>query len=248
MELFRDRRVNGIMCLRGGYGSARILPLLDYATIRRNPKVFVGYSDITSLHCALLVKAGLISFHGPMLCSDWIKPQMPQLAVRTFFAAVASQQKLRISRSAEFASITTVRKGRVTGRLIGGNLSILCGTVGTPWQPPFKNAIVLLEEVDEEPYRIDRSLTHLLNAGLLQQVAGIALGSFAGCTDPKATSATEYRQTVEDVFRDRLGPLGIPILAGLPFGHQPLNVTIPIGAQATLDASKGELLISPAVA
>ena len=131
---------------------------------------------------------------------------------------------------------------------MGGNITLLCAALGTPWQPPFKNQILFFEDLDEVPYRFDRMLTQLLNAGLLQQVAGIAIGVNANCQDPKAKNAKEYRQTLEDVFRERLLPLKVPIVAGLPFGHIPLNATLPVGVRVTLDALKGDLTVDePAV-
>jgi muramoyltetrapeptide carboxypeptidase len=146
-------------------------------------------------------------------------------------------------------SVRVLRSGIARGPLIGGNISLLCTTVGTPYQPSFKGRILFFEDVDEVPYRFDRMLTHLLNAGLLQQVAGIAIGINAHCEDPKAKKGGEYRQTLEDVFRERLCPLKVPIVLGLPFGHCPHNATIPIGVHACLDANQGDLeILEPAVA
>jgi muramoyltetrapeptide carboxypeptidase len=122
----------------------------------------------------------------------------------------------------------------------------LCASLATPYQPRFKGAILFFEDLDEEPYRYDRMLTQLLNAGLLQQVAGIAIGINRNCKDPKAKRSTEYRQTLEQVFRDRLLPLNVPIVVGLPFGHTRHNATLPVGARATLDAEKGDLLLTEA--
>lgn len=249
MRMFSDRRVNAIVCLRGGYGSARLLPLLDYHAIRQHPKIFAGYSDITSLHCALLVKAGLISFHGPMLNSDFVKPDMPAFTLdsflRTLTQPVAPGSILQGYRR---KTVKILRRGMARGPLIGGNLSLLCTTLGTPWQPSFKRRILFFEDVGEQPYRVDRMLTHLLNCGLLQQVAGIAIGINADCEDPKAGRAGEYRQTLADVLRERLLPLKIPVVTGLPFGHVPHNATLPVGAEAVLDAEKGDLLFpGPAV-
>jgi len=142
--------------------------------------------------------------------------------------------------------VKTLRPGMANGQLIGGNLSLLCASLGTPWQPPFRARILFFEDLDEVPYRMDRMLTQLLNAGLLQQVAGIAIGICKGCVDPKAIRTKEYRQTLEDVFRDRLRPLEIPVVMDLPFGHIPHNATLPVGAQVTLDATNGRLIVSEA--
>jgi muramoyltetrapeptide carboxypeptidase len=245
MKAFTDRSTRAILCLRGGYGTARLLPLLDYQAIRAHPKIFVGYSDITSLHCALLVKSNLVSFHGPMLNSDFAQASMPDFTLQSFLRTLTSSAAPGgIRQGYHNKSVMILRPGTATGPLVGGNLSVLCTTVGTPWQPSFKGAILFLEDLDENPYRFDRMLTHLLNAGLLQQVAGIAIGVNANCEDPKAMTAKEYRQTLEDVFKDRLFPLGVPIVTGLPFGHIPHVATLPIGARATLDGGVGDLLIT----
>ena len=143
-------------------------------------------------------------------------------------------------------TVSILRRGTAAGRLFGGNLSLLCTTLGTPYQPSFKDKILFLEDLDEPPYRFDRMLTHLLNAGLLQQVAGVAVGLNKNCKDPKARTATEYRQTLEDVLKERLLPLKVPVVAGLPFGHVRHNATLPIGVQATLDAERGDLAINEA--
>ena len=249
MKMFTDRKVKAIICVRGGYGTARLLPLLDFRVIRANAKIFLGYSDITSLHCAFLVKAGLVSFHGPMLNSDFIKKDLPEFTLQSFLRTLMQPAAPgSICRGYNREEVTILRRGKVSGCLIGGNITLLCAALGTPYLPSFKDCILFFEDLDEVPYRFDRMLTQLLNAGLLQQVAGIAIGINANCHDPRAKSAKEYRQTLEDVFKERLLPLRVPIVAGLPFGHIPLNATLPVGVRATLDAVRGDLLITePAV-
>ncbi|MEK7782051.1 MAG: LD-carboxypeptidase [Verrucomicrobiota bacterium] len=244
MRMFTDKKVNAILCVRGGYGTARLLPLLDYQTIRANAKIFVGYSDITSLHCAFLTKAGLVSFHGPMLNSEFAKPELPDFTVQSFLRMLASTSKQNdLAEGYPDKTVKVLRRGIARGQLIGGNLALLCTVIGTPWQPSFKNAILFLEDVGEAPYRWDRMLTHLLNCGLLQQVAGIAIGLNADCDDPQAKTTKEYRQTLEEVLRERLLPLKIPIVTGLPFGHVPMNATLPVGVRAELDANRGLLCL-----
>jgi muramoyltetrapeptide carboxypeptidase len=249
MKMFADRKVKAIICVRGGYGSGRLLPLLDFAAIRANPKIFIGYSDITSLHCAFLVKSNLVSFHGPMLNSDFVKRDLPAFTLQSFLKTLMQPSAPgSICDGYRKKSVAILRRGLASGPLMGGNITLLCAALGTPYQPSFKNQILFFEDLDEVPYRFDRMLTQLLNAGHLQQVAGIAIGINAGCKDPKARYSREYRQSLEDVFRERLLPLKVPIVAGLPFGHIPLNATLPVGVQVTLDARKGDLLITqPAV-
>lgn len=254
MRMFMDRRVKAILCVRGGYGTARLLPLLDYSAIRANPKIFVGYSDITSLHCAFQTQARLVTFHGPMLNADFIHAGMPAFTRQSFLrtlSASADNHDIRpcsIAQGYQRKTVVILRGGIARGQLIGGNLSILCTLIGTPWLPSFKNRLLFIEDVGEAPYRFDRMLTHLLNCGLLQQVAGIAIGLNADCEDPKAKSTREYRQSLEDVLKERLQPLRIPVVTGLPFGHVPYNATLPIGVQAILDGNRGELSIGPGVA
>lgn len=249
MRMFTDRKVDAILCVRGGYGTARLLPLLDFNAIRANPKIFVGYSDITSLHCAFLKKAGLVSFHGPMLNSDFVNDDMPKFTVKSFFRLLSEPVAYgSIAQGYRRQTVEILRRGIARGPLVGGNLTILCTIIGTPWQPDFKGCILFLEDLSEEPYRMDRMLTYLLNAGVLQQVAGVAIGINKDCVDPKAKKAKEYRQTLEDVFRDRLLPLKVPVVMGLPFGHIPHNATLPVGVQVELNANRGELLLTePAV-
>lgn len=254
MCLFADRSVKAIVCVRGGYGAARLLPLLDFDFIRAHPKIFVGYSDITSLHCALLRRANLISFHGPMLNSDFAHARIPRFTresfLRTLCGLDASGSVWRgdIAEGYTGRTAAVLHSGVARGQLIGGNLTLLCATLGTPWQPLFRRRILFFEDVNEKPYGVDRMLTQLLNARLLQQVAGIAVGINKNCRDPKAARTKEYRQTVDDVIRERLLPLGVPLVTGLPFGHLALNATLPVGAEVELDADRGQLrLLRPAV-
>jgi muramoyltetrapeptide carboxypeptidase len=245
MRMFRDPEVRAILCLRGGYGTSRILDRLDYRLIRSNPKILVGYSDITALHCALLTRAGLVSFHGPMLNSDFAREELSEFTLGGFLRTLMGPfVPGSICRGYKDQTVTILRRGVATGQLVGGNLSLLCTTIGTSYQPSFKRKILFFEDLEEPPYRFDRMLTHLLNAGLLQQVNGIAIGLNRNCVDPKAKESSEYRQTVEDVLRERLLPLKVPVVLGLPFGHVRENATLPIGLRARLDAVEGDLMIT----
>jgi muramoyltetrapeptide carboxypeptidase len=247
MGAFADPKVRGIICLRGGYGSARLLPLLDFKKIRANPKIFAGFSDITSLHCALLKQANLLSFHGPMAATQIARPDFPEFSRRSWLRTMMEATTAgSICDGYGGSTVTIIRRGRVAGELIGGNLSVLVTTLGTRWQPVLRGRILFLEDFNEAPYRIDRMLTHLLNAGLLQQVAGVAVGVCERCLDPEAESAGEYRQTLADVLKERLWPLKVPVVTGLPFGHARFNATLPVGGRALLDANRGDLLITHA--
>ena len=248
MRAFTDRDVKAILCVRGGHGATRLLPLLDYAAIRRNPKIFVGYSDITALHCALLTKANLVTFHGPMLNADFVVQGFPKFIRESFFRTLAQASApggIRQGYKAETVSV--LRGGVVRGELVGGNLSLLCSLIGTPWLPSFRRKILFLEDVNEAPYRVDRKLTHLLNTGLLQQVAGVAVGLCADCEDATAMRRGEFRQTLDGVLRERLLPLKVPVVKGLPFGHVPMNATLPVGVRVTLDGRAGDLILDASV-
>ena len=257
MRLFNDRRVDAIFCVRGGYGCTRLLERLDYAAIRAHPKVLLGYSDVTALHCALLKHAGLVSFHGPVLNSDFLREPINEFTMSSLWRTVtraipsgglreagkpASQPTGGTAPQAPPAP-TVIRAGRALGRLVGGNLTLLSVLVGTPWMPTLRGRILFFEDVDEAPYRLDRLLTHLLTAGVLRGVAAIAIGTNVGCDDPKRAQFNEYRQTVEDVLQERLSPLGVPVLMGLPFGHHAGNATLPVGVRAELDTHLGDLRI-----
>jgi muramoyltetrapeptide carboxypeptidase len=249
MKMFTNREVRAVLCVRGGHGVTRLLPLLDFEEIRRHPKIFAGYSDITALHCALLQRANLVSFHGPMLNADFVKHRFPPFTRDGLFRTLTQPAAPgSICQGYRGKTVSVLRGGIATGALVGGNLSILCALLGTPWQPSFRRKILFFEEVNEAPYRVDRLLTQLLNAGLLQQAAGIAIGLNPGCEDRSVRRRNEFRQTIMDVFRDRLLPLQVPVVAGLPFGHVPLNATLPLGVPAMLDGNRGDLVVTgPAV-
>lgn len=244
ITMFADRRVKGIFCLRGGYGCTRILDRLDYAAIRRNPKIFAGYSDITALHNVFAARANLISFHAPMWNGALADPQVPEFTRASFFRTV-TEARAPGSICAGYAekTVSVLRGGTAEGRLVGGNLSLLCASLGTPFAPSFKGKILFCEDVGEKPYRLDRMLTQLGQAGVFAQVAGVAVGVNKDCEDADAKLDGEYRQSSADVLRERLKRLRVPVVTGLPFGHVDLNATIPVNARARLDGRRGDLVI-----
>jgi muramoyltetrapeptide carboxypeptidase len=245
MEVFSNPAVKGIFCVRGGYGTARLLDLLDFGVVRENPKVFVGYSDLTTLLAAFLTKANLVTYHGPFLDSRFFKNPSAEFTRLGLFRAVMETEPLGgiCMDYPEPETVEIVHKGIASGPLIGGNLSVFCALMGTRFFPRVDGAILFLEDVSEAPYRIDRMLTHLENAGVLGRVAGIAVGICAHCEDPKAESATEFRQSLQSVLRERLARFEIPVVTGLPFGHATYNATLPYGSRATLDADRGDLIL-----
>ncbi len=241
---FADNDVHGVWALRGGYGSGRILPYIDYQTIAANPKVFVGYSDITALHCAIQAHTGLVTFHGPIATQTFSEYAlqafqnvvMTPAAPMPLAAPPAFEKKPgQVERDNR---ITRFRGGKASGHLVGGNLSILTQIIGTPYEPRFEGAILFLEDVNEAPYRIDRMLTHLLLSGRLQRVAGVVFGKCTDCDPGKGNSFS-----LEEVIADRCDSLGVPVVRGLMFGHIDDNATIPCGARVTLDGDAGTLTL-----
>lgn len=240
--MFADPAVDGIICLRGGYGTMRLLELLDYDLIRQNPKVFVGYSDITALHTSIGQRAGLVTFHGPMVASDLGKEVSPY-TWEYFLQAVTAPAPLGLLVNPPLAPAPEfIVPGTAAGPLAGGNLSLLAATLGTPYELDTTGKILCLEDVGEAPYRIDRLLTQLSLAGKLQAAAGIV---FDVCADCEA-EAKPPSFTVAEVLAERLGNLGKPVLINLHFGHTADKATLPLGVNATLRTEDGGLVITEA--
>jgi len=253
LSLWARKDVAAVFCARGGYGTARIVDALTPAFLRRHPKVFCGFSDITTLHAAC-ARAGLVSFYGPMVAWDLAHgaarpPRSKRAAVKLASATAISKSggfdeaslRAMLMESGKGAvigspAVEAIVRGRATGRLAGGCLSMLVATLGTPEEIDTAGAILVLEDEKEPPYRVDRMLTQLRRAGKLDRVRGIVLGDFPEC------QPAGYE--LVDLLRDRLGDLGVPVAWRFPIGHtlQP-NVTVPLLARATVDAGRGTLTI-----
>jgi len=239
-SMFSSPEIDGIFCLRGGYGTMRLLDLLDYDGIRTHPKVFIGYSDITALHICIGQRTGLVTFHGPMVASDMGKG-LSQYTWDSLYQAITSPEPLGVVSNPPLSPPPMfIAPGRAQGYLTGGNLSLVAGTLGTPYEINTRGKILCLEEVGEAPYRIDRMLTQLLLAGKLQDAAGIVLAACADCDD--SDDPTGF--TLEEVLQDRLGGLNKPVLYNLYFGHTPDKVTLPMGVMAALGNEIDGLVIS----
>ncbi|HYG59774.1 MAG TPA: LD-carboxypeptidase [Symbiobacteriaceae bacterium] len=240
-RMWANPQVKGIICARGGYGAMRILERLDWELIARTPKFFCGFSDITALHVAMERKAGLVTFHGPMTAAMGSAVTYNTAGQQTAMQATEPLGAVPWPEPGEGAPVPqAIRPGVAEGRLAGGNLSLLAALMGTPWEPDFAGRIVLLEDVDEAPYRVDRMLMHLLLAGKLQQAAGIVFGDSPSCMKgPEGKPSL----TLAEVLEDHLGGLGIPVLYGFPCGHTGYRATIPLGVQARLDAGAGALTV-----
>jgi len=225
-RLFADNSIDAIFCARGGFGSMRILPLLDFASIKENPKIFVGFSDVSALLSVFYAKCGFVTFHGPVvsMLGDAAKETRECL-----FSVITSDLKHEIKTEKG----VDIRTGSASGPVAGGNLTTLCHLIGTEFEPDYRGHILFLEDRGEAIYRIDRMLTQMKLAGRLNGIAGIALGSFEGCGP-----MDDIISVVENVFKD----FHIPMLSGFNIGHGRNNLTVPLGLEATLDTDKRSLL------
>ena len=247
-EAFADPDIDAVFALRGGWGASRILPMLDYDMISKNPKILLGYSDVTSLLNAIFAKSGLVTFHGPNVMSEWNEFTYSEMR-RLLFDAEPQQYQNPVIIEDDLVARTyrtqTIASGKASGQLIGGNLTLISTLMGTPYLPDFSGKILILEDVDEAVYRIDRMLTQLALSGDLQKLAGIIFGPFANSDGNRRLG----NFSLMDVLRQHCEPLGIPCFTGAMFGHVDKQSTVPIGAEASMDADAGTFgLIAPAVA
>lgn len=243
--MFRDPSVDAIFAIRGGYGSAHLLDSIDYDLIARNPKIFLGYSDITALHLAIHQKTGLMTFHGPVTLSKFTgftQEHFHRALFETKALGVVTNPKDSDTLRPDH-TLRTVRPGKATGRLTGGNLSLICSLMGTPYEIDTRGKILFIEDVDEQPYSIDRMLTQLRLAGKLQAAAGIIWGECSDCRPRDYKPAFDSTFTTGEVVDRILGQLKLPVLSGLTIGHTDDQLTLPLGAAASLDATNGELNI-----
>jgi muramoyltetrapeptide carboxypeptidase len=234
----RDDEVRGVLCLRGGYGAQRIVDGLDLDAVRADPKLVLGFSDITALHLALWTGAGLPTVHGPTVTQfDRGAASLTATAARH---ALMSGEPVTVTAGDEEGTRDLRVGGRAEGRLLGGNLTLLATSCGTRHRPDLSGAILLLEDVHEEPYEIDRFLVQLARAGWLDDLAGVAVGQFTDCGTHDA-----YQPAVVEVLAERLTPLSVPVLGGLPIGHGDQQVAVGLGVPAVLDATAGTLVVQP---
>ncbi|MEP7054269.1 MAG: LD-carboxypeptidase [Actinomycetota bacterium] len=233
---FDDESIRGVFCARGGYGTARIVDRLELSGLHRAPKVIVGYSDVTALHLLLRNELRLVTFHGPVLARSW---ETGGWSAERLRRAVMSTGPLGVlDHPPGYPRVETLVPGTVTGPLVGGNLTLLASSLGTPTAVDASGAILLLEEVHEAPYAVDHLLTQLRRAGVLQAAAGVVVGECVRCDagpdDPPSPP-------VRDVFAEMFVSLGLPSVYGVAFGHGAAQLTVPLGVQATLDAAAGTL-------
>ena len=246
--MFADPTVQGILAMTGGSGGGRILPLIDYASVRRYPKFLGGYSDLTALINAVHVQTGLVTFHCPMGSSEW-----NEFSIGWLRSAVMDGELLTLANPkdkddgivARSGRISTLRPGTARGPLIGGNLAVLSAMAGSRYWPRFDGAILFLEEINEYIYRVDRTLSTLKLSGALDRVAGVALGAFTNCGPGDGNYGT---LTLDEVFDDYFKPLKVPVFSGALFGHIKRKFTLPVGLPVEMDATAGTLrFLEPAV-
>lgn len=238
-EMFANPDVDGILCARGGYGCTRIMSMIDYQNIKRNPKVLIGFSDITALLNGIFKETGLITFHGPVgstLNDPYSMRQLQQIVTGPQNRLVINNTDItdeELKGTNEYERYT-ITEGSAVGRLVGGSLTLVNALIGTAQEIDFTNALVCLEDVEEAPYRIDRMLTQLIEGNTFAKAAGIIFGVCAGCNS--STNPDSF--TLKEVIMDRIKPLGIPAVYGMSFGHIKHNFTFPIGIKAKLNAQK----------
>ena len=241
MQAFADEEVSAVFAARGGNGVTRLLDMLDYEVIRQHPKIFVGYSDMTALHSALHNKTGLVTFHGPHPKDGiGVAEGMSELTARTYWRTLLADEygdddgfEVPLTET-ECDSIETMVSGKARGRLVGGNLALVGAVMGTPFEVETSGNILLLEDINEQPYRIDRMLSQLKLAGKLDELAGMVLGQFTDCSAPEG----EASLTLEEILDFHLGSLGVPVLRNFPTGHCRDNATLPLNAEVELDADR----------
>lgn len=237
-EMFAHPEVRGIICLRGGSGAARILPLIDYDNIRRNPKPLLGYSDITALHSAIYSQTGLITFHGPNGSGSWSSFNADQFS-KVFFERDLVKYENEQAKGDDLVikqnRVHTISPGSAEGVIIGGNLTVLTAIAGSPYLPDFEGKILFLEDVDEGPYRMDRMMSTLQLTGALDKIKGFVFGQCTGC-DPSGGYGS---LTLPQILRDFILPLNIPAYSGAMIGHISKQFIVPIGAKVRMDADKG---------
>jgi muramoyltetrapeptide carboxypeptidase len=246
--MFRDRDVDAVFAMRGGYGAQHLLDRIDYDLLRRNPKILLGYSDITALHLAIQKHAGLVTFHGPNMLSEFTDYTQQHFRRALFEAkplgVLSNPPETNLIRPHH--PTRTIRSGTATAPLIGGNLTLISTLMGTPYELDCRGKILLLEDVGEEPYRMDRMLTQLRLAGKFKDAVGIVVGECVDCGPKEFKPSLGSNFSLGEVLDAILKPLTVPVFYGLTFGHTDDQLTLPLGVVATMDADKGTLELKEA--
>lgn len=236
-QMFRNKKVRAIFCLRGGYGAFRLLDKIDYELIKKNPKIFVGFSEITALQMAFLKKANLITFAGPMVIPNFSK-NISLYTEEIFWRIVTSDKKFGMLNFSDLEQLPKIKPEKVFGRIVGGNLAVLTSLLGTGYLPVVKNKILFLEDISEPPYKIDRMLNQLRLNKVFNKVKGIVLGSFVDCEEKDKTKKT---LSLEHILDDYFLNSDLPVIKSFPHGHIKDFVTIPFGIRININFRKGEI-------
>ncbi len=242
-EMFAREDIDAIFVTQGGYGSAQIIKYLDFDAIRKNPKIFVGFSDITSLHLAINKMTGLITFHGPGM-TRFNHEDLSEYTKEYLLKALSGESEIReIPLADKKKWINAINGGQAEGQLIGGNLTLICASLGTSYEIDVKDKILFIEEVDTEPWIFDHMMCHLMNAGVLEKAAGFVISECLNCVPRKLDPGFHSDISIEDVLEFYLKPLGKPVLHGLPLGHTKDMATLPLGVKAYINADDKKFII-----
>ncbi len=234
-EMFRNSDIDGIFCIRGGYGAAKILPYLDLEMIKENPKVFAGYSDVTALHIVLNQQCDFVTFHSPMPSTEFIRTEMDEYTWNSFTSSVMETERNNyFLENADGNPMNVLVPGEATGQLVGGNLTLVTSSLGTPYEIDTKGKILFLEDIDEYERSVDRMLTQLKLAGKLDDAAGILLGAWTNC-GPQNPDKPEHSLRLQTIFEEILVPTGKPILMDITCGHVLPTMTLPLGKTITFN-------------
>ncbi|MBE7541422.1 MAG: LD-carboxypeptidase [Bryobacteraceae bacterium] len=242
---FRDPETKAVFCVRGGYGAAMLLDRLDYSLIRRNPKILLGYSDITALHLGIHQTSRIVTLHGPTVLDSFNEYTFNLLKRALFEAKPLGELKNPPERNPlkPLHPVRTMRGGKATGALVGGNLTLISTTMGTPWEIRTEGKILFLEDVGEQPYSMDRMLTQLRLAGKFNGIKGLILGECADCRPREFRPSFESTLSLPEVFDHVLAEVEVPVVSGLVFGHTEDQFPLPLGVEATLDADAGTVTV-----
>lgn len=232
-EMFRNKNINAIFSVRGGYGSGRLLDRIDFNLIKKNPKIFVGYSDITALQMAIFKKTGLVTFAGPMLATDF-SGRVNKYTEENFWKVITNSKKIGKVYNPGKDKFFALRKGRGQGQILGGNLALLTSLMGTQFFPSFKDSILIIEDIGEAPYKIDRLLNQLKLAKIFNEINGVILGRFVDCYETDKTKKTiKLNEVIENYFTR----LNVPVIYSFSHGHVKENLTIPFGINCKINTS-----------
>ncbi|MFY3792389.1 S66 peptidase family protein [Ureibacillus sp. MALMAid1270] len=242
-EMFGNPNIDGIFCIRGGYGAHRIVPLLDLELIKANPKVFAGYSDVTALHIVFNQLCDFVTFHSPMPSTEFIKPGMDEYTWNSFINQVTDTEgKDYLLENAEGTEVNTLVAGEATGQIVGGNLTLVTASLGTPYEIDTKGKILFLEDIDEYERSVDRMLTQLKLAGKLDDAAGILLGAWTNC-NPANPEKPEQSLRLQTIFEEIIAPTGTPALMDVTCGHVLPTLTLPLGKTVTFNTETKKIKV-----